>query len=272
MSRQAKLPPPVRPRPARGRRLAFWELNFRLLACLLLFSPLRRARAFLGHLDGMGVRTVPLTVVISGLLGFTGVYVSRGRFQVLYQPALPALLGRLFVEQIAPLMTTFLVVGRSIVSMTAELASMRIAREIDSLEIIGEDPVEFLILPRLLALLAALPALTVFAFFAAMTGGWLAEWRQPGRVEFARFAREFFGVSSPRFLGVAVAVKPWMLSTALAKTAVCAWAVVVIGGYFGLRARGDEEESVGRAVRLSVAWCLVGVTVINLLFAVAFNG
>jgi phospholipid/cholesterol/gamma-HCH transport system permease protein len=270
MSRQAKLPPPRR--LARGRRLGFWELNFRLVACLLLFSPLRRARALLWHLDGMGVRTVPLTVVISGLLGFTGVYVSRGKFQLLYQPALPALLGRLFVEQIAPLVTTFLVVGRSIVSMTAELASMRSAREIDSLEIIGQDPVEFLLLPRLLALLLALPALTVFALFAAMTGGWLAEWHQLGRMQFARFAREFFGVSSPRLLGIAVAVKPWMLTMALAKAAVCAWAVVVIGGYFGLSARGDEEESVGRAVRQSVAWCLVGVTVINLLFAVAHGG
>ena len=271
MSRQAKLPPPRR-RAARGRRLAFWELNFRLLASLLLLSPWRRGRALLWHVDGMGVRTVPLTVVISGLLGFTGVYLAQGKFQTLYQPALPTLLGRVFVEQIAPLVTTFLVVGRSIVSMTAELASMRIAREIDSLEIIGEDPVDFLLLPRVLALLATLPALTVFSFFATMAGGWLAEWRQPGGVEFGRFAREFFGVGSPRFLGIAVAVRPWMLTTALVKTAVCAWALVVIGGYFGLRARGDEEESVGRAVRLSVAWCLVAVTFINLLFAVAYHG
>ena len=271
MSRQAKLPHRRR-RAQRARALPFWELNFRLAASLLLLSPLRRARALLWHLDVMGVRTLPLAVVIPGLLGFTGVYLAHGKFWTLYQPAVPTLLGRVFVEQIAPLVTTFLVIGRSIVSMTAELASMRIAREIDSLEIIGEDPVDFLLLPRVLALLAALPSLTVFAFFAAMAGGWLAEWHQPGGTEFARFAREFFGIGSPRFLGVAVAVRPWMLGMSLAKATVSAWAVVVIGGYFGLRARGEEEESVGRAVRHSVAWCLVGVTVINLLFAVAFHG
>ncbi len=271
MSRQVKVPPAAR-RPLRREGLPFWELNFRLLASLLLLSPLRRGRALLWHLDTMGVRTVPLTVVISGLLGFTGVFLAHGKFEGLYRPALPTLLGRVFIEQVAPLVTTFLVVGRSVVSMTAELASMRIAREIDSLEIIGEDPVDFLLLPRVLALLAALPALTVFALFAAMAGGGLADSRHPGGAEFGRFAREFFGVGSPRFLGVAVAVRPWMLALALAKAAVSAWAVVAIGGYFGLRARGEEEEGVGRAVRRSVAWCLVGVTVINLLFAVVFHG
>ena len=272
MSRQAKLPSLPRRRTLRERRLTFTALNLRLASALFWFSAFRRPGAVLRHLDELGARTLPLTVVISALLGFTGMFLAHGKFQGLYQPALPTLLGRLFVEQVAPLVTTFLIVGRSIVAMTAELASMKLAREIDSLEIIGEHPVDFLLLPRVLALVLALPALTLFAFFATMFGGWLAELRQPGAAELTRFAQEFFGIGSPRFFGVAVAVQPWMLGVALAKTAVSAWAVVVIGGYFGLGARGDQEESVGQAVRRSVAWCLVGVTVINLLFAVAFRG
>ena len=154
--------------------------------------------------------------------------------------------------------------------MTAELASMRLAREIDSLEIIGEDAVEFLLLPRALALALALPLLTFIAFFAAMFGGWLAEARQPGSMEFGRWATEFFGIGSPRVLGVAIAVRPGMLLIAALKTAAQAWAVVAIGGYCGLGARADQEEPIGRAVRRSVAWCIVAVTIINLLFAVIF--
>ena len=252
------------------RPLPFWEMNLRLLAGLASPAPLRRRRALFYHLDALGVRALPLTLVISGLLGYTGVFLTHGSFEFVYHQQIPTLLGRAFVEQIAPLVTTFLVVGRSIVSMTAELASMRVAREIDSLEIIGQDPVEFLLLPRLLALSVALPTLTFFAFFASMFGGWLAA-RQPG-TDFSRFAEQFFGIGSSRVLGVAVAVGPRLLLTSLLKTTVSAWAILIIGGYFGLGAPAHGEESVGRAVRLSVAWCLVAVTLINLLFVVAAHG
>jgi phospholipid/cholesterol/gamma-HCH transport system permease protein len=245
-------------------------LNLRLLAALSKPPPLRRWRALLHHFDALGVRTLPLTLIVSGLLGYTGVFLARGSFEFLYHRELPTLLGRVFVEQIAPLITTFLVIGGSIVSMTAELASMRVAREIDSLEIVGQDPVEFLLLPRLVALSVALPALTFFAFFASMAGGWLAA-RQPG-TDFPRFAEQFFGIGSPRVLGLAIAVRPQLLVTSLLKAVVSAWAILIIGGYFGLGARGDQEESVGRAVRHSVAGCLVAVTFINLLFAVAGHG
>ena len=270
MSSQAN-PPPTRPRSSRAPRpLLFWELNVRLLAALVNPAPLRRWRALFYHLDALGVRTLPLTLIVSGLLGYTGVFLAHGSFEYLYHRELPTLLGRAFVEQIAPLITTFLVIGGSIVSMTAELASMRVAREIDSLEIVGQDPVEFLLLPRLVALSAALPALTFFAFFASMAGGWLAT-SQP-RTDFTHFAEQFFGIGSPRVLGLAVAVGPAQLLTSLLKTVVSAWAILIIGGYFGLGARGDQEESVGRAVRHAVAGCLVAVTFINLLFAVAGHG
>jgi ABC-type transporter Mla maintaining outer membrane lipid asymmetry permease subunit MlaE len=126
------------------------------------------------------------------------------------------------------------------------------------------------LLPRLVALSAALPSLTFFAFFASMAGGWLAM-RRPG-TDFTHFAEQFFGIGSPRVLGLAIAVTPELLFTALLKTAVSAWAILIIGGHFGLGARGDQEEGVGRAVRHSVAGCLVAVTFINLLFAVAGHG
>ncbi len=257
-------------RTTRRRRLPFWEVNVRLAAGLFGLAPLRRSRDFLFQLNDLGVRSLPLTVVVVALLGFTGAFLAEGRFEYLYRAQLPTILGRLFVEQIVPLTTTFLVIGRSIVSMTAELASMRLAREIDSLEIIGEDAVEFLLLPRVLALAVALPMLTFFAFFAAMAGGWAAEARVPGALDFGRWASEFFGIGSPRVLGVAIAVRPGMLLVAVFKTMAQAWAVVAIGGYCGLSARPDQEEPIGRAVRRSVAWCIVAVTVINLLFAVIF--
>ncbi len=257
-------------RTTRRRRLPFWEINVRLAAGLFGLAPLRRSRDFLFQLNDLGVRGLPLTVVVVALLGFTGVFLAEGRFEYLYRAQLPTILGRLFVEQIVPLTTTFLVIGRSIVSMTAELASMRLAREIDSLEIIGEDAVEFLLLPRVLALAVALPTLTFFAFFAAMAGGWVAEARVPGGQEFGRWAAQFFGIGSPRVFGVAIAVRPGMLIVAVCKTVVQAWAVVAIGGYCGLGARADQEEAIGRAVRRSVAWCVVAVTTINLLFAVLF--
>ncbi len=258
-------------RTTRRRRLPFWEVNVRLAAGLFGLAPLRRSRDFLFQLNDLGVRSLPLTVVVVALLGFTGAFLAEGRFEYLYRAQLPTILGRLFVEQIAPLTTTFLVIGRSIVSMTAELASMRLAREIDSLEIIGEDAVEFLLLPRVLALAVALPMLTFFAFFAAMAGGWARGGAGARRAGFRPLGGGVFRHRQPaRARGGHRGAAGDAARRACSRPIAQAWAVVAIGGYCGLGARPDQEEPIGRAVRRSVAWCIVAVTVINLLFAVIF--
>ena len=66
----------------RGGGLPFWEINVRLAAALFGSAPLRRSRDFLLQLNDLGVRSVPLTVVVVALLGFTGVFLAQGTLRV----------------------------------------------------------------------------------------------------------------------------------------------------------------------------------------------
>ena len=68
------------------------------------------------------------------------------------------------------LLTSIMVAGRSGSSFTAEIGSMKMREEIDAIRVMGLDPIEVLILPRLLALLVAVPLLTVVADLASLLG------------------------------------------------------------------------------------------------------
>ena len=76
-----------------------------------------------------------------------------------------------FTRELAPLLTAIIVAGRFGSSIAAELGTMKVSQEIDALEVMGIDPASFLVVPRLLALLIALPCLTIFADVVGILGG-----------------------------------------------------------------------------------------------------
>ncbi len=272
MSSKGKSTPPVSPAqtggfstaPVRAQPLGFWRLNAKLFGSLLRavlapWHPAARplARATIEQLFVLGFVTLLLTLVVCTLLCGAGAAFALGTpYAQIYRTYLPEILGRVFISQIAPLVAAFLVVSRSIVAMTAELASMRVSQEIDALEVLGVDPVGFLLLPRALALFIVLPATVLFAIYAAMIGGWLATRMRLG-ASLPVFTEAFFRGSDAMLLCIA-----------LAETLIAAWWVLAVGGYFGLNARTDLREGVGRAVRFAVVYCVLGVAFIHLLATV----
>ena len=124
------------------------------------------------HLDRAGLQAVPIVALISFLIG--GIIAQQGVFQLRFFGAedfVVDLVGILVLRELGVLLTAILLAGRSGSAYTAEIGSMKMREELDALKVIGLDPIEVLIMPRLLALIIALPLLTFVSDICGLVGG-----------------------------------------------------------------------------------------------------
>ena len=150
-----------------------------------------------------------------------------------------------------------IVIGRSGSSVTAELGTMKVGEEIEALEVMAINPVRFLVVPRFLAMLVMLPALTVFGDCVGIAGGWVV----------CHYALDF---TTPAFILRAVdRAEPWDLYSGLVKSVVFAWITITIACQRGLNVEGGAE-GVGNATTQSVVWSLLMVLVANALLTGVF--
>ena len=200
-----------------------------------------------------------LVLLVSGTLGYILAFVSLqvgGQFQSLFIDHLPTFLGYACIEQVVPLLTAFLVIGRGLVASSADLASMRAEKEVDALEAQGVSPFPLLAGPRILALLITVPILTFVSLLGCLIGGWLGL-RGLGVQSFVFFSTQFLDSGTEHaffFL--------------LAKALVSALVMGYIGSYFGLMSDEAARGEIGVAVKRTVTWSILAVTGVNLLFTV----
>ncbi|MAG57981.1 MAG: ABC transporter permease [Planctomycetes bacterium] len=120
----------------------------------------------------MGVGAVPIVSLIAFLIGFILALQAGILLRVYGQTILIAdLVGLAVAKEIAPLLTAVLVAGRSGSSLTAEIGTMKVSEEVDALRVMGVDPIEYLVAPRVRALALVMPVLTVIADVVAVFGG-----------------------------------------------------------------------------------------------------
>ncbi|HEX2116041.1 MAG TPA: ABC transporter permease [Alphaproteobacteria bacterium] len=164
-----------------------------------------RASAVGRQMELAGVRAVPIIILMSFLIG--GIVAQQGAFQLNYFGAAiftVDLVGILSLREVAPLLTAIMVAGRSGSAITAELGSMRMREEIDALRVMGLDPVNVLVLPRVLALILILPLLTFVASLATLLGAMLTLWfyveiSPDAFIERLRYAIDFSSLFSGLF-------------------------------------------------------------------------
>ena len=135
------------------------------------------------HLEQVGWRAVPIILLITFLIGC--ILAQQGIFHFRKFGAevfVVDMVGVLVLRELGVLIVAIMVAGRSGSAYTAELGSMKMREEIDALRTMGFDPIEVLILPRMLALMIALPMLT---FLGSHVG---AVWRRAGRLALRRHA------------------------------------------------------------------------------------
>ena len=230
---------------------------------LALLWAMRRPGSFrwtsaVHQLDRVGLRAVPIILLITFLIG--GIIAQQGFFHFRKFGAdeyVVDMVGILVLREIGVLIVAIMVAGRSGSSYTAELGSMKMREEIDALRTMGLDPVHVLILPRVLALVIALPLLTFIGSMAALYGGGLVAWVYGG------MSPEIFIVR----LKEAISIEHFKVG--IIKAPFMALAIGVVAAVEGLKVKGSAE-SLGLQTTTSVVRAIFLVIVLDGLFAVFF--
>ena len=161
------------------------------------------------------------------------------------------------LRELAVLLTAILVAGRTASAFTAQIGSMKVGEEIDAMRTMGLDPVEQLVLPRVMALIAVLPLLTFLAMMAGLLGGGLVCWLS-------------LDISPSMFLSVFRAdTEMRHFWVGLCKAPIFAFLIGVIGCLEGFKVEGSAE-SVGQRTTSSVVQSIFVVILVDALAALFF--
>jgi phospholipid/cholesterol/gamma-HCH transport system permease protein len=150
-----------------------------------------------------------------------------------------------------------IVIGRSGSAVAAEIGTMRVSEEIEALEVMAINPVQYLVVPRFLAMLVMLPVLTIFGNYIGVFGGWAV----------CRLALDF---NTAGFITRALeSANTWDLYSGMIKSAVFAWLIITISCNAGLHVDGGAE-GVGQATTSAVVQSLLAMLVMNAILTGAF--
>lgn len=210
------------------------------------------------HLERTGLRAVPIVALITFLIGCIiaqqGIFHFRKFGATTY---VVDMVGILTLRELGVLIVSIMVAGRSGSAFTAELGSMRMREEVDALRVMGFDPNEVLVLPRLVALVIAVPLLTFIGNMCALFGGGLVAW--------------LYGDISPEIfinrLREAIALNTFEVG--MIKAPFMAAIVGLIACMEGMRV-GGSAESLGAHTTASVVKAIFLVIVVDGLFAMFF--
>jgi phospholipid/cholesterol/gamma-HCH transport system permease protein len=210
------------------------------------------------HLEQVCWRAVPIVGLITFLIGC--IISQQGLFHFRRFGAdifVVDMLGLLVLREIGVLLVAIMVAGRSGSAYTAELGSMKMREEIDALRTMGFDPIEVLVLPRMLALIIALPILAFLGAMAALYGGGLVAWLYGGIDPEAFLLRLRDAISIDTFI------------VGMVKAPVMAAVIGIVACVEGLAVEGSAE-SLGQHTTSSVVKSIFFVIVMDGVFAIFF--
>jgi len=168
------------------------------------------------------------------------------------------LLGLSILREIGILITAIIVAGRSGSAFTAQIGTMKVNQEIDALRTLGLDPMELLVVPRILALMLVMPLLTFYANMVALSGGAVMSYLLLD-INFYQFVTQ-----------MRIPIDFWDATVAMIKAPVFALVIGMVGCYEGLLVSGSAE-SVGLRTTRSVVESIFLVIVLNAFFSVLFS-
>jgi phospholipid/cholesterol/gamma-HCH transport system permease protein len=210
------------------------------------------------HLEQVCWHAVPIVGLITFLIGC--IIAQQGIFHFRQFGAdifVVDMLGVLVLREIGVLLVAIMVAGRSGSAYTAELGSMKMREEIDALRTMGFDPIEVLILPRMLALIIGLPILAFLGAMAALVGGGLVAWGYGGVDPEAFMLRLRDAISIDHF------------TVGIIKAPVMAAVIGIVACVEGLAVEGSAE-SLGQHTTSSVVQGIFFVIVMDGVFAIFF--
>lgn len=225
----------------------------------LLRQPRRfRLTSTVSHMEHVGLDAVPLVVLLSYLVGaviaFLGSTILRDFGAEIYVVELVSIAT---LRELAVLMTAIVVAGRTASAFTAQIGAMKAREEIDAIQTLGLDPVDLLVLPRVVALVVMLPLLTFIAMIAGLAGG----------VTVGAFDLDIPPQMYLARMHETMQVKHFLVG--MSKAPIFAVVIALIGCLEGLKVTGTAQ-SVGERTTSSVVQTISLVIIIDALAALWF--
>jgi phospholipid/cholesterol/gamma-HCH transport system permease protein len=206
-----------------------------------------------------GADAVPIVLLINFLMGFVMAYQSARQLKLYGANIFVAdVVGISVTRELAPLMTAIIVCGRTGAAFAAEIGSMKVSEEIDALRTLGLRPFSWLVIPRVIALLVVVPALTIVGDLVGILGGSV--------VGFTSLDVGFRGYITE----TQNAVQLWDVEHGLIKSVAFAFTIALVACQQGFAASGGAE-GVGKRTTSTVVTCLFALVVIDALFTMVFR-
>ncbi len=237
----------------------FLGLILARIAGLLVHPRRLRVTALTHHMQEIGLKALPVVSLMSFLIGVVIAYQGATQLrQFGAQVFVADLIAISVLRELGVLLTAIIVAGRSGSAFTAAIGSMKMREEIDALKTLSLDPIEVVVIPRVVAIVLVLPILSLIADIAGLVGGALMAWAELG-VSPGMFQARIVDVIHPNHFLVGMAKAPFF-----------AVIIGVIGCFEGMKVKGDTE-SLGRRTSRSVVFAIFMVIVVDALFSIFFS-
>ncbi|MCG7522201.1 MlaE family lipid ABC transporter permease subunit [Ruegeria sp. Ofav3-42] len=239
--------------------LGFLGLTLHRLVRTILMPRRLRTAALVSQMEETGFKAIPIVALMGFLIGV--VLAFQGATQLKQFGAeifVVELISISVLRELGILLTAIIVAGRSGSAFTASIGSMKVQEEIDAMRTLGLDPIEVLVIPRVVALLIMLPILGFIADIAALIGGGLMSWIDlgvsPGM--FVTRLKENTGI--------------WQFAIGMIKAPFFALVIGVIACWQAMQVKGSAQ-SVGQRTTASVVQSIFLVIALDALFSIFFS-
>lgn len=224
-------------------------------------SPLKRHLSFqrtVHQAMSIGVGAIPvisfITFFIGVIMALQGAYELR-RFGAIHLVADTVAIS--ISRELGPLVTAIVVIGRSGSAFAAEIGTMKVTEELDALETMALHPIDFLVTPKLFAMLVMMPCLTIWADLMGVMGGCM----------FGIMGADYTVGSYFNATRDALYIRD--IATGLVKSVVFALVITAVGCQEGF-ATGTGSEEVGRSTTSAVVTSIFLVVLVDLVFTAIF--
>lgn len=217
-----------------------------------------RMTSLVAQMHEVGFNAVPIVTLMTFLIGVVLGYQGASQLrQFGAEVFVVDLVAISVLRELGVLLTAIIVAGRSGSAFTSAIGSMKMQEEIDAMRTLGLDPIEVLVVPRLLALLLMLPALAFLGNMAGLLGGMLMAWIELNISPTQFVARLLEGTDVSHFL------------VGMVKAPFFAIIIAVVGAFQGMKVEMDAA-SLGRRTSISVVLAIFLVIVVDAIFSVFF--
>lgn len=225
-----------------------------------IVAPARiRLIPLMSHIERVGMNALPIVGLLSFLIGIVLAYQGADQLRRAGAEIFTVdLLGVAILREMGVLLTAIIVAGRSGSAFAAQIGTMQVNQEIDAIRTLGMDPLDVLVLPRVFALLIAMPLLTVYADLMGIIGGMLMAMITLD-ITFVQFVERFNLVMLPKTFWIGMVKAP-----------VFGFVIALVGCREGMSV-GGSAESVGTQTTKAVVVSIFLVIVIDAVFSVLFS-